>query len=87
MKKKEKKSKLRRDIVDFAQNHNLVVHPGRGYEYYVENYLLFGSCACDRTRLTCPCVECLAEIKKDGWCKCRLYFKNLGTYKAKYLSE
>jgi len=77
--------KVRRAILDFAMVHNLVIHPGRGFEYYVENFIRFHSCACDRTRLECPCMEALAEVKQDGWCKCRLYFKDLDTYKKEYL--
>jgi len=76
---------MRRRIVDFAKDHDLVIHPARGYEYYIETFVLFNRCACDKNRNSCPCEEANSECQTQGWCKCHLFWKDLETYKRSHL--
>ncbi len=88
MKLKNKgKNKKRREILDFARDNNLVIHPGVGYDYFTDNYFEVGHCVCDSTRLDCPCLEAVEEVERDGWCKCRLYWRDLDTYKNSHVKE
>lgn len=82
------KTKRRRQILDFARDHGLVIHPGRGFEYWVEAYYASGNhCPCDKDRPECPCPESVDEVREKGWCKCRLYWRDLDTYKESHVKE
>ncbi len=81
------KNKVRREILDFARDNKLLIHPGRGFDYYVDNFFKFNSCVCDRSRLRCPCPEAIKECEEDGWCKCRLYWRDHDTFKDKIFGE
>lgn len=81
----KEKNKVRRQILDFARDNNLVIHPGGGFEYYANNYFEVGHCVCDKTRPVCPCPESIDEVKEDGWCKCKLYWRDLDTYKESHI--
>lgn len=80
-------NKKRREMLDFARDKGLVIHPGRGFDYYIEGYFKFGHCPCDESRSDCPCAEAIEECKNDGWCKCRLFWRDLDTYKESHVSE
>lgn len=79
------KNKKRREILDFARDNNLVIHPGVGYDYYANNFFEAGHCPCDDKRPNCPCPESIKEVKEDGWCKCRLFWRDLDTYKESHV--
>ena len=81
-KKKSLPKALVRAILAFARDYDFTIHPF-GIEYYVENYRMFGHCVCDRGRPACPCPEAVAEVRDDGFCKCRLYWKDLATFMEK----
>jgi hypothetical protein len=81
------KNKKRREILDFARDNKLVIHPGRGYDYYIDSYFMFNRCPCDATRLDCPCNEAVAECKETGWCKCRLYWRDYDTFKDQFIAK
>ena len=81
------KNRKRREILDFARDNNLVIHPGRGYDYSVDSYFMFNRCPCDATRLDCPCNEAVAECKETGCCKCRLYWRDYDTFKDKFIAK
>jgi len=81
-KKKPLPKALVRAILAFARDRGLALHPF-GIEYHVENYQLFGHCVCDRSRPICPCPEAVEEVRSDGFCKCRLYWKDLATFMEK----
>lgn len=86
--KQTEKTKRRRQICDFARDHNLVINPGCGFDYYINAYYESGGrCPCDATRVECPCPESIDEVKKNGACKCRLFWRDLDTYKASHLKE
>ena len=69
-------SNKRREICDFARDHHLVIHPGGGYDYYIESFFMFNCCPCDQSRKNCPCEEAVQEVARDGHCKCRLFWRS-----------
>ena len=83
----EKANKKRRDICEFARDHNLVIHPGKGYDYYIDSYYMFNCCPCDPSRLDCPCPEAVEEVAGQGYCKCRLFWRSLDDFKENMLEE
>jgi len=85
-----KKSKvgngMRRAICDFARDNGFVIHP-KGYDYYVESYNMFNYCPCDKARKNCPCPEAVTEVPLKGHCLCRLFWRDLDTFKESHLPE
>ena len=77
-------NKKRREVLDWAKEHNLIINPD-GYEYYIESWFMFKYCPCDKTRKSCPCPESIDEVKEDGYCKCRLYWRDYEIFKEKNL--
>lgn len=82
MKKTKKENNKRRQIIDWATEHNLVINPSKGMEVYVQNILTFGYCPCDSNRPDCPCPESISDVAEKGHCLCRLYWKDLDTFMA-----
>lgn len=80
-------NKKRREICDFARDNNFVIHPGGGYEYYIRIFDKCGHCPCAKERLHCPCPESIEEVRKEGWCKCHLFWRDLNTYKESHVPE
>ena len=78
---------MRRRVCDFAQDHELVIHPGRGYEYYIESFNMFGCCPCDETRKSCPCPEAINDVASKGHCLCHLFWRDLETFKQAVIKE
>ncbi len=74
--------KKRIEICDFARDHNFVINPGRGYDYYIESFFMFDCCPCDKTRLKCPCDEAIEEVPRVGHCLCRLFWRSLDDFSA-----
>ena len=74
---------MRQSICDFARDNGFVIHPGRGYDYYVESYNMFNHCPCNKTRKDCPCFEAVEEVTKKGHCLCNLFWRDLDTFKEK----
>ncbi len=83
----KKGNKRRREILDFARDNGLVIHPGKGFDYYIEGVFKFGHCPCDKERPDCPCPEAIEECKIDGRCKCRLFWRDLDTFKESHVPE
>ncbi len=81
------KDKKRRYLLDFARYNSLVIHPGRGYDYYVDSYFMFDACPCDTSRKQCPCPEAVEECKEQGHCKCKLFWKDLDTFKDNFVGK
>lgn len=84
---KKSLNKKRREILDYARDNNLVIHPSKGYEYYVESYFKYECCSCDPSRLNCPCPEAVNDVKETGCCKCRLYWRDFDTFKESHVAE
>lgn len=78
-KKKQMPKKLVYTMLAFARDNHFCLHPF-GVEKYVDNYQTFGHCACDKSRPACPCPEAIEEVKADGFCKCRFYWKDIDTF-------
>ncbi len=66
-------------LIKFAQENSLVITPV-GYTYFVESFVQFNACPCDRTRKSCPCNKALEEIKIKGRCLCHLFWRDYQTY-------
>ncbi len=78
-------NKRRREFTEFADKHKFIIHPGKGFEYYITSYEKFQCCPCDDTRDYCPCDEAVAEVKKEGSCKCRLFWRDYKAFADKML--
>lgn len=76
---------MRRAICDFARDHGFVIHPGKGYDYYIESFNMFNACPCDKTRKSCPCEEAVTEVPEKGSCLCRLFWQDMDTFEEKML--
>ena len=87
MRDKNTMNRKRREILDFARDNNLTIHPGVGYDYSINSYFMFNCCPCDPKRLNCPCPESIKEVKEKGWCKCRLYWRDYDTFKDKFIAK
>ena len=78
----DKAQMKRHEIIDWAVTHNAIINPSKGMEMYVENFFKFGHCPCDSNRTMCPCTEALDDIERKGCCLCRLFWRDLETFKA-----
>jgi ferredoxin-thioredoxin reductase catalytic subunit len=74
-------NRKRLEILDWAKVHGVVINPSKGYEIYVDNILKFGYCPCDSNRPGCPCDKAEEEIKAKGHCLCRLFWRDIDTFK------
>ncbi|MDD5060764.1 MAG: hypothetical protein PHN44_00590 [Candidatus Marinimicrobia bacterium] len=80
MAKKKKVSRERVfEVLKFAQDNKVVITPV-GMGYYLGGFAKFQACPCDTNRKKCPCVQALEEIKKDGHCLCRLFYRDYQSY-------
>ncbi len=64
-----------REYCTFAHEHKFVIHP-KGFDYYLEGFLATRCCPCDPKRKSCPCDEAVAEVKTNGYCLCRLFWRS-----------
>ena len=73
-------------ILRFAEKNNLVIDPASGFEGRFQDFLSFGFCPCDPTKMrkACPCKQALAEVKEKGYCLCKMFWKDIGTFKKIY---
>jgi ferredoxin-thioredoxin reductase catalytic subunit len=89
-KKSAVKAKVTREqvirTIKFAQDNKVFINPV-GMTYYLEGFSMFHTCPCDTTRKFCPCDQALDEIKKDGHCTCRLFWKDYQAYLDLYYPE
>lgn len=75
----------RRAIVKFAERHGFTINPAAGYDYYVESFLMFGYCPCDKTRKACPCEQAVSDVQATGHCLCRLFWADYKTFREAIL--
>jgi len=62
------------DIVKFALDNNLKIHPGQEPLKFADLVLeKGGGCPCVPGRDACPCQFVLDDIKELGWCRCGLF--------------
>ncbi len=70
----------RKKILEWAGEQDWVINPSKGMESYVENIMKLGYCPCDSSKTVCPCDESVMEVAEDGYCECRLFWKDLETF-------
>lgn len=64
--------KTRSNILSFAKEHSLHLHPQKPMEEHLLSLERKGRCPCRRDRPQCPCPESLTDIKDVGRCACGL---------------
>ncbi|MDM7913242.1 MAG: hypothetical protein QUS09_09110 [Methanotrichaceae archaeon] len=64
---------LKLDILEFAWEHHLMIHPDKDLEGFCERTVSSGHCICRDTELFCPCDSALEFCRRDGYCTCRLF--------------
>ena len=66
--------KIAADIVKFAQDNNLKIHPGQEPLKFADLVLKKGgACPCVPGRNHCPCEFVLEDIQELGRCRCGLF--------------
>ena len=70
------------DITKYAEDNNLLIHPGQEPLKYADLVIKKGGCPCVLTRKHCPCEFVLDDIKELGRCRCGLFCN--GTYLSEY---
>lgn len=71
------------DIVKFAQDNNLKIHPGQEPLKWGDLVLRKGgACPCVPGRNHCPCEFVLSDIRELGRCRCGLFVND--TYIEEY---
>ena len=73
-------------IVEHAREHSFLINPATGYVDALRNIKTFHHCPCDASRPKCPCPQSVDEVKNIGYCKCRLYWRDLDTFAKKMIS-
>lgn len=66
-------------ILNFARINNCILTP-LGYHINVYNYGHQIHCSYDEKRLVCPCAEAVSEIKENGHCSGKLFWRDITTY-------
>ncbi len=69
---KESKT-IAEDIVKFAQDNNLKIHPGQEPLKFADLVLKKAGCPCVPARDHCPCEFVLEDIKELSRCRCGLF--------------
>lgn len=64
---------LKLDILEFALEHNLRIHPAKDLDGLCKRAVESGHCPCQVNVLTCPCPKALEFCFKDGYCVCKLF--------------
>ncbi|GAI82807.1 unnamed protein product, partial [marine sediment metagenome] len=76
------------NIVKFAQDNNLQLHPGQEPLKWADLVLKNGGCPCVPSRSECPCKFVLEDLKEQNRCRCGLfvndaYLKEYSALKAR----
>lgn len=61
------------NIVKFAQDNKLKVHPGQEPLKWADLVIKKNGCPCVPTRLKCPCELIPDDVKKLNRCRCGLF--------------
>ena len=67
---------LKLNILRFAWSHGVNICPEKNLDNYVRRLKTTDHCACHDNRFCCPCEEAEGELKKHGYCTCRLFIDN-----------
>lgn len=68
------------NLKEFKEKHGYLLHPkcGEGkmsLEAWAKLIASIQCCPCDPDRPNCPCDKAEDEIKKQGFCKCRMFYR------------
>ncbi len=69
-------------ILQYAIEHGFVITPN-GYTYFVDSWCQLHCCPCAPSRKSCPCPEAEEEVKTQGHCTCRLFWRDYKAYQEK----
>ena len=72
-------SQMARAIVEFAIKQGCYITPF-GFGNYIDNINEFHCCPCAPIRKYCPCAEAESEIREQGHCLCRLFWRDYKTF-------
>ena len=61
------------DIIKFAQDNNLKIHPGQEPLKWADLVIKHEGCPCVPGRNHCPCEFVLEDIKESNCCRCGLF--------------
>lgn len=68
------KEKIARNILRFAEKHNLHILPGHDPYSWAQLVIEEGGCPCVPSRKgNCPCKYALDDIKENHCCRCHLF--------------
>jgi ferredoxin-thioredoxin reductase catalytic subunit len=68
--------RIANNILEFAERHKLLIHPGRDIKEWAELVIKEGSCPCVSSRKSCPCEQVLQDIEEEDCCRCRLFIND-----------
>lgn len=78
------REQIAKDIIKFAQDNNLEIHPGQEPLKWADLVIKKGGCPCVPGRNHCPCEFVLEDIKEINRCRCGLFVN--GAYIEEYNS-
>ena len=67
------REEIAEDIIRFARENKLEIHPGQDPLKFAELVIKHGGCPCVPGRNHCPCEFALEDIKELGRCRCGLF--------------
>ena len=79
---KTERETIAENIVKFARENNLKIHPGQEPLKWADLVIVKGGCPCVPGRSECPCQFALEDIKKLNRCRCGLFVN--GAYIEEY---
>ena len=69
--------RIANSILDFAEKHGLLIHPGRDIYKWAELVIKEGGCCpCVPSRRVCPCEFVLQDIEEENCYRCRLFIND-----------
>ena len=66
-------NRITNNILEFAENNKLHIHPGRDVREWAQLVIKEGGCPCVSSRKSCPCEYVLQDIEEEDCCRCRLF--------------
>ncbi|MBA7535383.1 hypothetical protein ES705_27636 [subsurface metagenome] len=67
------KEQIAADIIKYAQDNKLRIHPGQDPFRWGDLVIKKGGCPCVPGRNSCPCAFVKEDIKEFGRCRCGLF--------------
>lgn len=76
------RDRIAANIVKFAQDNDLQIHPGQDPFKWADLVIKKGGCPCVKGRPECPCQFVLEDLKELNRCRCGLFVN--GAYIEEY---